>query len=117
MVPDHLDRERDSADEQRALRRERCIPPHRHLRKYRICGLLVLVLFGLHLLATGSGAGTGDPLTAQQAAPDHASIQTAQASEHRKPLAVGMGAGASSNERMGVTAQAAVCLNPLDVTC
>ncbi len=28
-----------------------------------------------------------------------------------------MGAGASSSERMGATAQAAVCLNPLDVTC
>jgi len=31
--------------------------------------------------------------------------------------AVGMGAGASASERTGATAQAAVCLNPLDVTC
>src|SRR5260370_21816307 len=117
MFPDPIVRESDVADENLALRRERRITPYRHLCRYRVCALLVLALFGLHLLAAGSGAGEGDPLTAQQAAPGHASIQTAQASEHRTPLAVGMGAGASSSERNSATAQAAVCLNPLDVTC
>src|SRR5260221_4994698 len=117
MFPDPIVRESAVADENLALRSERQISPYHHLRRYRFCALLVLALFGLHLLAAGSGAGKGDPLTAQQAAPSHAPIQTAQASEHRTPLAVGMGAGASSSERTGATAQAAVCLNPLDVTC
>jgi len=117
MVPGHLVHEQSITDEHLALRGERRIPFYRHLRRYRLCALLVLALFGLHLLAAGSGAGKGDPLTAQQAAPGHASIQTAQASEHRTPLAVGMGAGASSSEKTGATAQAALCLNPLDVTC
>src|SRR5260221_8742668 len=117
MVPDHIVRESAVAAENLALRRERRIAPYHHLRRYRVCALLVLALFGLHLLAAGSGAGKGGPLTAQQAATGHASIQTAQASELRTPLAVGMGAGASSSERMGTTAQAAPCLNPLDVTC
>src|SRR5260370_10147129 len=117
MFPDPIVRESDVADENLALRRERRITPYRHLCRYRVCALLVLALFGLHLLAAGSGVGKGDPLTAQQAAPGHASIQTAQASEHRTSLAVGMGAGASSSERTGATAQAALCLNPLDVTC
>src|SRR5260221_6239011 len=117
MFPDPIVRESAVADENLALRSERQISPYHHLRRYRFCALLVLALFGLHLLAAGSGAGKGDPLTAQQAAPGHAPIQTAQASEHRTPLAVGMGAGASSSERTGATAQAAVCLNPLDVTC
>src|SRR5258708_37725619 len=117
MFADHIVRESAVADENLGLRRERRISPYRHIRRYRVCALLVMALFGLHLLAAGSGAGEGDPLTAQQAGPGHASIQTAQASEHRTPLAVGMGAGASSSERKSATAQAAVCLNPLDVTC
>ena len=97
MFPDHIVRESDAADENLALRRERRISPYRHLRRYRVYVLLVLALFGLHLLVAGSGVGKGDPLTAQQAAPGHASIQTAQASEHRTSLAVDMGAGASSS--------------------
>src|SRR5260221_1879636 len=117
MFPDPIVRESAVADENLALRSERQISPYHHLRRYRVCALLVLALFGLHLLAAGSGVGKGDPLTAQQAAPGHASIQTAQASEHRTALAVGMGAGASSIDRMGATAEAALCLNPLDVTC
>jgi hypothetical protein len=117
MVPDHLVREHSITDKQGAFRREQRIPPHYRLRSYRVCLLLVLALFGLHLLAAGSGVGKGDPLTAQRAAPGHATIQTAQASELGTLLAVGMGAGASSSERTGATAQAALCLNPLDVTC
>src|SRR5258708_36504966 len=114
MFPDHIVRESDAADENLALRRERRISPYRHLCRYRVCALLVLALFGLHLLAAGSSAGKGDPLMAQQAASGHVSIQMAQASEHRTPLAVGMGAGASSTERTGATAPAAQCLTPLD---
>src|SRR5260221_1127927 len=117
MFPDPIVRESAVADENLALRSERQISPYHHLRRYRVCALLVLALFGLHLLAAGSGAGKGDPLTAQQAAPRHPSIQTAQATKPRTPLAGGMGAGVSARERIGATAQAAVCLNPLDVTC
>src|SRR5258706_8584502 len=110
MVPDRIVRESAVADENLALRRERRISPYRHLRRYRVCALLVLALFGLHLLAGVSGVDEGDPLTAQQAAPGHASIQTAQASEHRTPLAVGMVAVASSNHSMCANAQPAVYL-------
>ena len=57
MGPDYLIRERDVTEEHLAHVRERRIPPYRHLRKYRLCIQLVLALFGLHLLTTGSGAG------------------------------------------------------------
>ncbi len=117
MVLDRFIRESDVTDEQDTRGGVGLSSPRRVLRHYRICVLLVLALFGLHLLAAGSGVGKGDPLTAQQATPGHASIQTAQASKHRTASAVGMGAGTFSSERTGTTAQAALCLNPLDVTC
>src|SRR5260370_10869197 len=99
MFPDPIVRESDVADENLALRRERRITPYRHLCSYRVCALLVLALFGLHLLAAGSAVSKGDPLTAQQAAPGHAPIQTTQASLHRTTLVVSMGAGTPSIER------------------
>src|SRR5258708_18711901 len=116
MLPDHLIGDEDGVDEEQAPRRKQHISPYRHLRRYRIGVLLVLALFGLHLLAAGAGASNGDPLTAQQARSSHASIQTAQASDHRSPFAVGMGAGASSAGRIGTTIPTASC-NPFDVIC
>ena len=41
---------------------------------YRICVVLVLTLFGLHLLAAGSGAGSGERLSVQRTASDHTGI-------------------------------------------
>jgi hypothetical protein len=66
---------------------------------YRICVLLVLALFGLHLLAAGPGASQSHAVTPQQAAATYASIQVAQTSAHMAPLPVGIGAGASSSEK------------------
>lgn len=80
---------------------ERPIPSHSVLRRTRLGVLLVLMLFGLHLLAAGSGAGNSHTMTAQQAAFAHMSIQTAQVSASRTPLSVGMGAGTSSGEKTG----------------
>src|SRR6266536_6343302 len=99
MLRDHLVGDEDVADKQYVFRRKQHISASRHLRRYRVCVLLVLVLFGLHLLATRPGAGNSSPLTAQQAASAHASIQTAQTSASGAPLSVGMGVGVSSNER------------------
>jgi len=76
----------------------------------------VLALFGLHLLAFGPDVSKSHAVTAQQVAPAHASIQTAQASASRAPLSVGMGAGTSTSVRTGATLPAASC-NPFDVIC
>src|SRR5690349_3679445 len=86
------------------------------LRRTRLCILLVLALFGLHLLAVGPGAGNGNALTAQQAAPALASVQMAQESARRASLTTGMGAGTSSSERTAATLPEASC-NPFDVIC
>jgi hypothetical protein len=80
---------------------------------YRMCVLLVLVLFGLHLLAAGSGAGSGANLTGQQSTSD----QTRLVSGRGITLQVGLGDGAASNERTDANVPAQVCLNPLDATC
>jgi hypothetical protein len=104
------------ADKEHASSRERRLSPYHHLRGYRVCILLVLVLFGLHLLAAGSGTGNGHALTAQQAVPAHASIQSSQMSAQRASLTTGMGVGTSSGERTAATLPAASC-NPFDVIC
>jgi len=117
MFPDPIVRESAVADENLALRRERRISPYRHLRRYRVCALLVLALFGLHLLAAGSGAGKGVTLSVQQDSPGHTTVQTNLAARPGMTPAVGMGAGASSSEKTSTNAQAVICLNPLDVTC
>jgi hypothetical protein len=75
--------------------------------------LLFLVLFGLHLLVTGSGTGSGANLTGQQSP----SGQTRLVSGRGISLQVGLGAGATSNERADANVPAQVCLNPLDATC
>ena len=76
----------------------------------------MLALFGLHLLAAGSGASNSLAVTPQQAAHAHASIQAAQASASRAPSSVGLGAGSSTSERIDAALPAALC-NPFDVIC
>src|SRR5437879_601459 len=116
MFSDHLVDVEDVADKEHAPRREQRISRYRHLRRYRVCVLLVLALFGLHLLANGSSVSKADSLTAQQSASAHASIQAAQRSEQRASLTTGMGAGTSFGERTAATLPAASC-NPFDVIC
>jgi hypothetical protein len=117
MFPDQFVRKSGVADEQQPSRSDQQTSSRRHLRRYRVCILLILTLFGLHLLAAGSGVGKGVTLSAQLASPGHASVQMSRDGKSDALPSVGMGAGASSSERMGATAQAALCLNPLDVTC
>ena len=116
MLSDHLRNNEDVADKQHPPSPVQRVSPYRHLRRYRVCLLLVLALFGLHLLAAGPGAGNSHTVTAQQAAPAHTSIQTAQVSASRAPVSVGMGAGTSSAGRTGATIPTASC-NPFDVIC
>jgi hypothetical protein len=116
MFLDQFVRKSGVADEQHASRGDQRTSSRHLLWRYRVCILLVLTLFGLHLLAAGSGVGKGVTLSAQLASPGYARVQMSLDGKSDAPPSVGMGAGASS-ERMGVTAQAAVCLNPLDVTC
>jgi hypothetical protein len=112
MCRDHLVGDENVADKEQALRREPHISSYRHLRRYRMCLLLVLALFGLHLLTAGPGTSNSQALTAQQAVSAHA----VQASAQRSPMSVGMGAGTFSSERTGATLPAASC-NPFDVIC
>ena len=116
MLPDHLIGDESGVDREQAPRRKQHISPYRDLRRYRICVLLVLALFGLHLLTGGQGKSNSHALTAQQAVPGRTSIQSVQASVPRTPVSVGMGAGTSSGERTGATLPAASC-NPFDVNC
>ncbi len=116
MLRDHLVGDEDVSNDEQASRRKQHISPYRHLRRYWICILLVLALFGLHLLAAAPGSGNSHAVTVKQAAPAHASIQTARTSAQSDPLTIGMGAGTSSSERMGATLPAASC-NPFDVIC
>ena len=113
MYPDHFMGGRALTEEQYAPGRNQRSLPRRFPRCYRICVLLVLALFGLHLLAAGSGSGSGESLPVQYTASGH----TAIVSRNGTPLQVGMGAGAASDVSTNATAPAAVCLNPLDATC
>src|SRR5258708_22436966 len=110
MFPDRFIREQAVIGEQQTLSR-------RHLRRYRVCVLLVLVLFGLRLYAAGSGVGKRNMLSAQHTLPDYAAVRMGLATAAGAPPSVGMGVGASTSGRTGANTPAAVCLNPLDVTC
>ena len=66
MYPDHFSDERVMAEDPHAPKRQRRTSLHRFPWCYRICVLLILTLFGLHLLAAGSGAGSGESLSEQQ---------------------------------------------------
>jgi hypothetical protein len=113
MSPDHFIHERDITDEQHAPKRNQKSSTRHLPRRYRICVVLVLALFGLHLLAAGSGAGFGESLSGQQTAFGHTSLVAGPS----MPLEIGRGAGAISGVRTNANAPAAVCLNPLDATC
>src|SRR6266487_3675838 len=113
MYPDHVLQESDVADVQHVPERDHRTSPRRYPRRYRICVLLVLTLFGLHLLAAGSGAGTGESLSVQRAT----SGQVGLVVETGLPLEVGMGAGSTSDGSANANTPAAVCINPLDATC
>src|SRR6266567_1657461 len=116
MYPDHIVCESDVADEEHAPRREQRIPPRRYLRRYRFCVLLVLTLFGLHLLSAGAGSGKGGSLVVGYVSPGHTSVHTAIAAPLGVHPTVGMGAGTVSNGRIGTTVLAASC-SPFDVIC
>jgi hypothetical protein len=113
MYPDHFLQESDVADVQHMPERDQRTSPRRFPRHYRFCVLLVLTLFGLHLLAAGSGAGSGESLSRQQSVSGH----SGSVSRNGTPLQVGLGAGATSGGMANANAPAAVCLNPLDATC
>jgi len=53
MYPDHFLQESDVADVHHVPERDQRYSLRRFPRRYRICMLLVLTLFGLHLLAAG----------------------------------------------------------------
>ena len=101
MFSDDLVGDEDVADREHATRSEQRVSPYRHLRRYRVCVLLVLAIFGLHLLADGPGVNNGYALKAQQAFPGRASIQAAQTSASRASVSAGLGAGISASERTG----------------
>src|SRR5258708_28411116 len=75
------------------------------------------MLFGLYLLATGSGTGKGDRQSQQPVAFDHSSVQTDSSAEPNTLPSVGMGAGAAFDNRTSTNMPAAPCNNPFDVTC
>ena len=68
MYPDHVLQESDVVDVHHEPERDQRTSPRRFPRHYRFCVLLVLTLFGLHLLAAGSGAGSGESLSRQRIA-------------------------------------------------
>src|SRR5258708_15483025 len=117
MYPHQFRHERESVDEQHAPERDQGISHRRLPQRSRVCVLLVLALFGLSLLATGAGAGKGATLSQQYASPGPASVQAVRAPQPGARPTPGLGAGAASGEKIGAHTPAALCLNPLDVTC
>ncbi len=117
MIPDHLIRDLAVADEQHAPGRDQRIALRRFPRRYRICVLLVLALFGLHLFAAGSVVSKGDTLLKQHASLGYALIHTGLAAGPGALPAIGLGAGAASGERTNANSPTALCLNPLAATC
>ena len=113
MYPEHFTDERAMADDPYASERNRRTSPRRLPWYYRVCMLLVLTLFGLHLLAAGSGAGSGESLSGQQTASGHTGLVAGSG----LPLEVGLGAGAPPMGWTNANVPVAVCLNPLDATC
>ena len=71
MYREHFSGERVMAEDPHTPKRNRRISSHRPSWYYRICMLLILTLFGLHLLSAGSVAGSGESLSVQQIASGH----------------------------------------------
>jgi hypothetical protein len=113
MDPGHFTDECVVTEEQHAPKRQQGTLPRRLPLCYRIFFLLLLVLFGLHLLAAGSDTSSRASLTGHESA----SNQTGLVSKQSFPLQVGLGAGATSREMTNTYAPVATCINPLDATC
>jgi hypothetical protein len=113
MYSEYAASERVIAEEQHTPGHNRGTSSRRHLWCHRVCILLVLVLFGLHLLAAGPGAGSRASHTWRQAT----SGQTGLVAGKGFLLQTGLGAGATSSGMTNVNAPVATCLNPLDATC
>jgi hypothetical protein len=113
MYREHFSGERIMAEDPHAPKRHRLTSSHRLHWFYRVCILLILTLFGLHVLAAGSGAGFGEHFSSQRTASGH----TGSVPRNGTPLQVGLGAGAASGGMANANAPAAACLNPLDATC
>ncbi len=113
MYAEQITDEQARAEEQRAPKRTEKVSSKRFPLCVRICLLLVLLLFGLHLLSVGPDAGSSGYLSELQSA----SVQAGRVSEQSVPLQVGLGAGATSGGVTNVNAPVATCLNPLDATC
>jgi hypothetical protein len=113
MYPAHAAGERVLAEEQHTTGRNRRTFPRRRLWCYRIFFLLVLVLFGLHLLSAGSSTVSGASLTGHESPSD----QTGLVSGEGYPVQIGLGAGATSSGMTNASTPVATCLNPLDATC
>jgi len=117
MYPDHFLQESDVADVHHVPERDQRYSLRRFPRRYRICMLLVLTLFGLHLLAAGSGAANGNTFSIQRVVSVHTSVHTGFVAGPGAFPSVGLGAGATSDGMTNANAPAATCLNPLDATC
>src|SRR6516164_9781471 len=93
MYPVHSTDECVMSEEQHAPKHQRGTLPRRLPLCYRIFFLLILTLFGLHLLADRSVESSCTSFRGQQIA----SNQTVLVSKHNVPLKVGLGAGATSS--------------------
>ena len=117
MFPDQSVRQNASAREDHTRRRESHSSAGQPLRRYRVYVLLVLALFGLHLLAAGSVTGKAAPVPIQSETHRHeASVQMGQVSQLPTPASVGLGAAAVSSQGANAESLAAAC-NPFDVAC
>src|SRR6266480_3895270 len=113
MYPAHFMDDRAMAGDSCASEQEQRTV-HCHLPWcYRVCILLVLVLFGLHLLTAGSSPGAGVNRGESQTTFGH----TGHVSGRGIPLQTGQGAGATSGDLSNANAPVPTCINPLDATC
>src|SRR5260370_33486605 len=76
MYPDHVLQESDVADVHCVPERDQRYSLRRFPRRYRVCVLLVLTLFGLHLLGAGSGAAKGNTFSIERVVSGRASVHT-----------------------------------------
>jgi hypothetical protein len=113
MYAERIGEEQARAEEQQTPKCNRRVSSCRLPWCYRVCLLLVLALFGLHLFTAESDARSGGPLSVRKTA----SGQTGLVSDQSFPLQVGLGAGATSGGVANVNTPVATCLNPLDATC
>jgi hypothetical protein len=113
MYPAYAAGERAIAEERYTPGHNRRTSPRRLPRCYGVFFLLVLVLFGLHLLAAGPGTGSGEHHSGQQTSSGHMGL----VSGNGFSLQVGQGAGATTSGMANANTPVAVCINPLDATC